>query len=258
MNVKSFGDVFSLTMAGGWRQLLHFTYALNYYLGGLNTFGYHLLNEVLHAVNVLLVYGIILAAIGEDQRARYAALAGSAVYAVHTLFSSAVSYIAGRSSVLCAMFYFAAIFFFFKALNSERRETRWMFFTATIVAGWFAWVTKQEAITLPIFLAAVVFLRSEKKNWRWIAALAVIPLILLAVIWDQIKTLYAVTTANKILISAGFGTVLPPATFFRTYVTSVVAYFFPRFVLPLATVITPNLPEAERFVKRENRAGWEA
>ena len=35
MNVRTFGDV--LAMATGWRQLLFFTYGLNYYWSGLDT-----------------------------------------------------------------------------------------------------------------------------------------------------------------------------------------------------------------------------
>jgi protein O-mannosyl-transferase len=251
MNVRTLGEAVSLLWSGGWRQLLHFTYALNYYLGGLNTFGYHLTNVFLHAINVVLVYGIIFTALREEDRARYTALAGSAVFAVHTLLSSAVSYIAGRSSVLCATFYFTAVYLFFKGSNSERRETRWMYFAGTAVAGWLAWEAKQEAITLPVFLAAVIFLRSEKKNWRWIAGLAVIPLVLLGLMWDQIKNLYAVTAANKVLISAGFGNVLSPATFFRTYITSVAYYFFPRFLVPTALSIDPPISPVEHWYSPE-------
>src|SRR5438105_15396610 len=44
MNVKTFGDAVSIAITGGWRQLLLFTYALNYYWDGLNTFGYHVVN----------------------------------------------------------------------------------------------------------------------------------------------------------------------------------------------------------------------
>src|SRR5258708_4929197 len=42
MNVKTLRDALSPATGGGWRQLLFITYALNYYWGGLNTFGYHL------------------------------------------------------------------------------------------------------------------------------------------------------------------------------------------------------------------------
>ena len=98
MNIRTAGDVMSL--GAGWRQLLLITYGLNYYWGGLDTFGYHALNVALHALNVLLVYWIILAAArdfgfrisdfglgGEAGHRRFAALAGAAVFSVHTLFT---------------------------------------------------------------------------------------------------------------------------------------------------------------------------
>jgi hypothetical protein len=122
MNIHSLND--AVVLGAGWRQLLFFTYGLNYYIGGLDTFGYHVLNLLIHVANVLLVYAILLAALGQDLRARFTALSGAAVFGVHTLFSGAVSYIAGRSSELCATFYFAAILFFFAGLNSSRRTAR--------------------------------------------------------------------------------------------------------------------------------------
>src|SRR2546422_9749333 len=46
------------------------------------------------------------------------------IFSVHPLLSSAVSYIAGRSSVLCAVFYFLAVLFFLKLLDAgmKRRQ----------------------------------------------------------------------------------------------------------------------------------------
>src|SRR5262249_12124093 len=129
MNVKTLGDAILTSAGGGWRQLLFATYAVNYYWSGLDTFSYHVVNVVLHVANVWLVYGIIRAAFPEDEQlSQYVALCGAAVFGVHTLLSGAVSYIAGRSSVLCGTFYFGAIYLFFKALNTERRQTRlWLF-----------------------------------------------------------------------------------------------------------------------------------
>ena len=252
MNVKTFRDA----IVGGWhatgqRQLLFVSYALNYYWGGLDTFGYHVLNVVLHTVNVLLVYGIILAALKEDARSRFVALAGAAVFAVHTLLSSAVSYIAGRSSVLCATFYFAAIYLFLKGLDSEHRQRRLALFASTAVCGFLAWQAKQEAIALPVFLAAVVFLRGEKKNWRWIAVLSLVPLVAVRLLLDQISTLYETVSSNSVLVSAGFDKVLPLAAYFRTYVTSVVEYYLPRFLFPIGLTIDPQIETVNHWYSPE-------
>src|SRR5207249_3597685 len=150
---------------------------LNYYWSGLVTFSYLVVNLILQTVNVLLVYGIILAVLKRELQFRFAALAGAAVFGVHTFLSGAVSYIAGRSSVLCGTFYFAAIYFFFKALKTERRQVQLWFFGLTAVSAFLAWEAKQEAITLPLFFAAVVLFRAKKIDWRWIAALAAVPLL---------------------------------------------------------------------------------
>src|SRR5688572_29123357 len=55
--VHTFTDVF--TNGSGWRSLLFATYGLNRYWNGLNPFGYHLVNVILHATNVVLVYFIV-------------------------------------------------------------------------------------------------------------------------------------------------------------------------------------------------------
>src|SRR5205814_464011 len=248
MNVKTFREALNAGWFGaGQRHLLFVTYALNYYWSGLDTFSYHVLNLVLHIVNVLLVYGIVLAVFKQDARLRFLALAGAAVFAVHTLLSGAVSYIAGRSSVLCGTFYFAAIYLFLNGLDSERRNVRVAFFGMTAVSGLLAWQAKQEAIALPIFFAAVVFLRTEKKHWWWIAGLAAIPLVAVVLLFDQIKILYGQVGANAVLVSAGFEKVLPPATYFRTYLTSVVEYYFPRFLVPTDLTIDPQIETVEHW-----------
>src|SRR5689334_14556875 len=225
MNVKTLRDAVSPVLGGGWRQLLFATYALNYYWSGLDTFSYHVVNVALHLINVWLVYGIVLAAFHEEDRsARFVALCGAGIFAVHTLLSGAVSYIAGRSSVLCGTFYFAAIYLFFKALKTERRQTRAWLFGLTAVSAFLAWSAKQEAITLPLFLAAVVLLRAKKIDWRWIGALAAVPLLAVIVMWGSIKTLYTEIQANTVLVSAGFSKVMPATTYLRTYLTTVVDY----------------------------------
>ena len=64
MNVHTLRE--AIAIGTGWRQLLFLTYGLNFYLSGLDTFSYHVVNLLLHVVNVLLVYAIIIAALRDD------------------------------------------------------------------------------------------------------------------------------------------------------------------------------------------------
>src|SRR5215831_5263022 len=249
MNVHTLND--ALAIGTGWRQLLFLTYGLNYYWSGLDTFSYHIVNVVLHVVNVLLVYGIISVALRDDTRARFAAFSGAAVFAVHTMFSASVSYIAGRSSELCGTFYFGAILLFCMGLDSTQRNRRILFIALAGVAGVLAWQAKQEAITLPLFLAAIMFLRMEKKDWRWIAPLAAVPVVALFLVWDQVKSMYATVGGNEILVSAGFEKVLPAASYFRTYITAMVGYFLPRFIVPVNLSADPQIASVNHWYSPE-------
>jgi hypothetical protein len=240
LNIRSLAQV--VAYIPGTRGLLFSTYALNYYWGGNDTFGYHVLNLILHAVSTLLVYGIILLALGHhgSKSPSRGAFVGAAIFSVHTLFSSAVNYIAGRSSVLCAVFYFAAILTFLKALRTTRRAARAGYLILVGVAGLLAWQTKQEAITLPLFLASIVYLRSEKTDWRWVVPLAALPLAVAFLLRGELAALYANISANRELSSAGFDGVLPPPVYFRTYVTAIVGYYLPRFAFPVDLSADPG------------------
>ena len=156
---------------------------------------------------------VVGAATGGSRSPERAAFAGALVFGVHTLLSSAVSYIAGRSSVLCATFYFSSVLVFLKGLSASRRSSRAIYFVLTALFFGLAWWTKQEAITLPLFLACIVFFRSEKRDWRWIACLAATPLAAAFLIRKQLAAMFTSIAANEQLVNAGFGTILAAPTF---------------------------------------------
>src|SRR5262249_31894544 len=101
---------------------------------------------------------------------------------------------------------------------------------------------KQEAITLPAFLGALLWFRSERKHRRYVLILALLPLVLAATMWRQLSALLSTVMDNKILVSAGFDTVLPPGAYFRTYITSIVGYYLPRFLFPTNLNADPYTP----------------
>jgi hypothetical protein len=82
-----------------YRPLLLVSYAFNYTLGGGNPFGYHLVNVLLHAGFVLLLFLIGRQLAGKASPIWWAA----AMVAVHPLNSQAVNYVSSRSGILAAL-----------------------------------------------------------------------------------------------------------------------------------------------------------
>lgn len=147
-----------------YRPLLAWTFALNFQLGGRNTFSYHVFNVLFHAIAVILFYFVIL----RQTPRREIAITGAALMAVHSLNTESVSYIASRSIVLCSIFFFSALLFFDSFLRSGKKR-----FAAGYFLCFFLGVSvKEEAAMIPIVAALYQWLlRDEetpmRKNW-WV------------------------------------------------------------------------------------------
>jgi len=92
---------------------------MNYQTGGMEPFGYHLINLIIHIVNSLLVYGVILYSARKFQPdgggGYWPALFGALIFALHPIQTQAVSYIAQRAASLAATFYLAGLLFYIRA-----------------------------------------------------------------------------------------------------------------------------------------------
>src|SRR5262249_39731748 len=140
---------------------------------GLNPLGYHVLSVLLHAFNALIIFYILR----ETGAERWPALAGATLFTIHPLLTGAVSYLARRSSLLCGTFYFLAILGFLKGIRPGRPWIRALWFGVAILSAALAWGTKQEAITLPLFLALLLWIRSGAPNWKYAAVLLSLPVL---------------------------------------------------------------------------------
>lgn len=109
------------------RWLTYFTFALNYRLHGLNVVGFHATNLLIHIINAILVYWLILLTVqtplmersrlaAENARlARYVALFAALLFAAHPIQTQAVTYIYQRLASLATLFYLLALVAYIKA-----------------------------------------------------------------------------------------------------------------------------------------------
>jgi tetratricopeptide (TPR) repeat protein len=143
--------------SGLYRPLVSLSYALNHALGGMNPWGYHLLNVGLHALVTWLVF-LVASRLGI---ACEPALVAAAIFAVHPLHTEAVAQVVGRAELLMSLGVLAAVWF---GLGGRRR--------LALLAFTGALFSKEQAMILPVLLFAhdLAMARPAAREGRWMGS----------------------------------------------------------------------------------------
>jgi len=227
---------------GAYRPLLLVSFALNYYISGLNPFFYHVFNVILHILNSLLVFltiGRVSYLLGnsytKESQNRHIALATALLFACHPLQTESVSYIVSRSSLLSTFFILSAFLSFIVSLSNDRsrlalRLVSIMFF----ISGLF---TKEIVIALPIivFVYSILYLHNLKEKRIFISSLRIcMPYFFILVAYLSVR------------IAANFQFYFPEATglFIYYFLTSMKAVFIylRLLIIPIGQNVDHHLP----------------
>jgi protein O-mannosyl-transferase len=156
LNNLSRNEVKALLLAGHLgahaspRPLAYLSFGLNYFFSGLDVFGYHLVNLLVHFVASLFLFlfirnaaGLVLRDGTEDPRVYHVALLASVLWAVHPLQTQAVTYIVQRMTSLAGMFTIMSLYFYLKARASLSNVRAVVFFTACFLRSSWPWDQKK-------------------------------------------------------------------------------------------------------------------
>jgi tetratricopeptide (TPR) repeat protein len=160
--ISDIGRLF--TSPGIPRRITRASLAFNYYLGGLDPYGYHLVSLALHALNgtLLFVFAFQLLGLLPDghpwrRERRPIAFAGALLWLVHPVNTQAVAYAWQRSTLLCAWFFLGALVAYL-AGRSSTGPRRYALWGLALVGGVMAIGSKENAATLPLFVVLIELL----------------------------------------------------------------------------------------------------
>ncbi|QEM66784.1 tetratricopeptide repeat protein [Geobacter sp. FeAm09] len=170
------------------RFIAIFTFALNYYFGGLNVAGYHVVNLAIHVINALLVYGLVTLTLrtpffrerpgAHDQTIRLLPLCAALLFVCHPMQTQAVTYIYQRVASLTTLFYLAALLLHIRwrmaqAEGAPFRSRRVApFYLLSLLAAVLAMKTKEIAFTLPLAVLLYEFCFFGRPGRRLLLLLA--------------------------------------------------------------------------------------
>ncbi len=186
------------------RFIPNLTFAVNYYFGKYNPFGYHLVNIAVHIICGFLLFFIFkytfsilthykklkLSFMSPEMWALFCALA----WLLHPVNTQAVTYIVQRMTSIGALFYFASILSYICARNasinqkaSNDKNISWLYFIPAFIFGAAALASKENTATLPVMIFIYEWIIFQKGETDWLRRkkilLAASLIIVIAVGW---------------------------------------------------------------------------
>lgn len=143
-------DGFFARYASG-RPLSDVSFALDHAWSGIDPWGYHLTNLLLHLAASVLVFGLarlLLRRAGVESQA--APILTAALFALHPLQSQAVIYLAQRSEVLSSLLYLTALLALLAAEERWGGARGWALYGFAAAVFLLALGAKPIAVTLPV------------------------------------------------------------------------------------------------------------
>jgi tetratricopeptide (TPR) repeat protein len=185
------------------RPVAQLTFALNYHFHELDVWGYHLVNLIIHIINALLVFWLVLQILNrlkgqkrislQDPEILFVAFSTGLLFAVHPVQTQAVTYIVQRMASLATLFYLLAVNCFLKGRSLiQKRKFAWIWFVLSGLSGLLGLFTKQIVFTFPIMILMLEwvlyddigsFLKKHQKKAIIISVIFLLFLLILPLIY---------------------------------------------------------------------------
>lgn len=161
------------------RPFAMLTLALNWYFGGDNVLGYHIVNFAIHLLSAFFLFLTIKALfhtpvgrnlVTSQNRVYIIAFFAALLWALHPIQVQAVTYIVQRMASMSAMFCIMALYCFLRGKASVTMRAKTIAYILCLACFVFGLATKENAAILPciLILTYLVFLREKgfSKNQK--------------------------------------------------------------------------------------------
>jgi tetratricopeptide (TPR) repeat protein len=155
------------------RPIAYLSFGLNYYFGQFNTFGYHVVNLLIHYVSAFFLFLFIHRTLNlprlkaEYENSSYAiALLATFFWATSPVNVTAVTYIVQRMASMAGMFYIMSLYFYLTGRTNEKIWKKVSFFILCSLSAALAIGTKENAVMLPvsIYLYDLLFIQGVARE----------------------------------------------------------------------------------------------
>ena len=179
------------------RPLAYISFALNYYFGRYDTFGYHLVNIFIHLSTGCFLFLFIRTTFQTPAlRNQYhypdvIAFLTAAFWLANPVQTQAVTYIVQRMTSMASLFFILSFWFYVKGRLGAKSRQPWLWFVGSLLAWLMSLGCKQITVTLPflILLYEWYFFQDLNQDWlkrslKWVLGITVVIAILALIYMD--------------------------------------------------------------------------
>jgi protein O-mannosyl-transferase len=164
--------IFTNHDTANYNPLTILSFAVDYHFYGLDPFGYHLVNILLHLVNVALVY-FLIRSLGAGHMA---GILVALLFGIHPLRVESVTWVTERKDVLFGFFYLFALISYVKFRVTKKVLWLVLLYLSFILSL----LSKIQAVALPLTLLVIDYYMARPIRWKLV--LEKIPLFLLSLV----------------------------------------------------------------------------
>lgn len=145
-----------------YRPVVSASYAIDYMVWGPKAAGFHFTNILIHLINTLLVFKLLMLLFKNVQHKykTYFLFFGAALFALHPIHTEAVSWVSGRTDSLFFTFFAAAFIYYLKFKEESTNKNLLML----SLYYFLSLLSKEMAITLPVVIILYEFIINQKNK----------------------------------------------------------------------------------------------
>lgn len=156
-----------------YRPMITLSYMMDYHIWGLQPFGFHLTNILIHCLNVLLIYWLL----NELTRKISVSFSAALLFALHPMHIGSVAWISGRTDSVASIFMiltFICSLKFWENFESSSILRKIIFGGLTALFFFSGIFSKEISATLPLLFFAYIYFCRDKVKFKPASMLAVI------------------------------------------------------------------------------------
>ena len=156
------------------RPVANLSFALNYYINGMNPAGFHVVNTLIHVLAGVFLFLFLVKTFGLPQHAvarddaLVLAFGGALLWLVNPLHTQSVTYIVQRMNSLAALFFVMALYCYAQGRTEAGKGRQLTWLAGAGVSGLLALGTKENAATLPFFILLYEWFFIQDLSSAWL------------------------------------------------------------------------------------------